>query len=173
MGEEIQARLILEVLGRPPEHILEALRLLVEKISNEQGVKLIEKEIHEPILAKDAKDLYTAFVDVTLAFDNLEVFFNILFAYMPSNVEMIYPEKLNLNNESISLIANKLLQRLHNYDAIAKGVLAERNVIAQKLREKAPDVLKELNYYFEPPSQKNEKQAPKKQTKKQKAKKKK
>ena len=166
MDEKIQARLILEVLGRPPEHVLDALKLLVEKISKENGVTLLEKEIHEPILAKDAKDLYTSFVDITLEFKSVDVFFAVLFAYMPANVEIIYPERITLANDSLTYSSNKLLHNLHNYDAIAKGILAERNIIMQKLKEKAPEVLKELSYYFAPSFQNEPSQ--KEKTKKQK-----
>ena len=60
---------------------------------------------------------------------------------MPSHVELIFPENMEFTNDQFNHIANRLVQRLHNYDAIAKGVLAERNAMLDKIKEVAPDFL--------------------------------
>ncbi|MEK6928907.1 MAG: hypothetical protein AABW65_03050 [Nanoarchaeota archaeon] len=133
--DKLQARLILEILGRPANHIKEALNELTKKLASEPGVKVIEKIIHEPVLVKDAKNLYTAFVEISLEFDSLSNYFGIIFAYMPSNIELFYPEKISLSNEELNQFGNKILQRLHDYDAITKNILTQKNILESKLRE--------------------------------------
>ena len=142
MDKKLQARIILEVLGRPPEYITEALKLLITKLRTEKSVAVLEQILHEPSLIKDSQTLYTSFADITLEFENLEAYFDIIFSYMPSHVELIFPEKIEFTNDQFNHIANRLVQRLHNYDAIAKGVLAERNVMLEKIKEVAPDFLR-------------------------------
>ncbi len=133
--EKIRANLILEILGRPKEHVLEALNELVKKLGSEKGTRIIEKKNHEPILVQDSKDLFTSFSEILAEFDSLDNYFGIIFAYMPSNIEIINPERLVLNNSDLNQLANKLVQRLHNYDAITKKSLYENEILVKKLKE--------------------------------------
>src|SRR3989338_5652465 len=120
--EKIHASLVLEIMGRPKEHVESAIKGLVEKLGNEKGVKLISKTIHAPIPIENSKDLLTTFAEVEVTLDGLENYFSILFAYMPSNIEIIKPESLSLSNSLLNTLANSLLQRLHNYDTITKNM---------------------------------------------------
>lgn len=161
--EKIQATLVLEILGRPAEHIKSALSTLVERMSSEKGVKVTEKIIHEPTEVKDTKDLYTAFAEVTVEFDAVANYFGVLFAYMPSHIEIISPEKIELINIDLNELGNKLLARLHDYDALTKKAMYERDFLLGKLKEVAPEVFKKLISHN--PSQVQAKAASKKEKK--------
>ena len=130
---KIQASLIIEILGRPPEHITEALHTVVTKIGAEKGIKVLNKTYHEPIKAQDSKTLYTAFAEVDVELDSLHHYFGLIFMYMPANIEITSPEKLG----------NALLQRLHNYDAVAKKMIAETSYLTESLKHYAPHLFKE------------------------------
>jgi len=67
----ITAIIIIEVLGRPPEHIIEVLDEIIEKLGAEKGVKINDKKIREPTLLKDKKDLYTSFVEIEVEVEGL------------------------------------------------------------------------------------------------------
>lgn len=138
----IKARMILEILGRPKEHIVEALSSLVEKMEKDDGLKVLEKKIHEPIEVQDAKDLFTTFAEVLVDMKDLEGYWNALFKYMPANVEIISPESIQLTSNSLNFAGNKLMARLHEYDAIAKTALQDRQMLIGKLREVAPHLFK-------------------------------
>ena len=140
--EKLRASIIIEILGRPPEHVKEALNTLITKLGTEKGVKLLDKTYHEPIPVESSKDLFTAFAEVMLELDNLTDFFSVIFAYMPSNIDFIQPEKLVLTNIELNELANKITARLHEYDAITKNSLVEREIIAKKLYEVAPHFFK-------------------------------
>lgn len=130
--------LMLEVLGRPPEHIKEGLKMLVDKMATEPNVKILSRQENEPIPVEDTKDLFTTFAEIELETDSLLTLFGLLFAYMPSHVEIISPEKLTLENRDLSDFATKLMQRLHEYDAVTKNALTEREFVINKLKEVAP-----------------------------------
>jgi hypothetical protein len=140
---KIQSRTIIEILGRPPEHLVESLNLLVDKLAKEKGIKILEKKIFEPVAVKDSKDLFTSFVELTLELDTIEDYFTVIFGYMPSNMEIINPETVNISNIDLTLLGNKIIHRLHEYDAIAKNMLAEREMLVQKLKEHAPQLFQQ------------------------------
>ena len=140
--EKIHSRMILEILGRPPEHLKESLKLLVEKVGKEEGVKILNSQIHEPIEVKDSKDLFTTFAEIELSIDTIEKYLGLIFAYLPANMELISPEKISISNEQITLLGTRLAQRLHDYDAIAKRTIMEKDAILKKLYEVAPHLFK-------------------------------
>lgn len=152
--QKIQVNLIFEILGRPPEHIKEALNTLVVKMGSEKGVKILSKQYHEPKKVEDPKahDLYTAFAEVTAELDTLANYFQIIFQYMPANMEIVSPESITLNNFELNELANALLQRLHNYDALTKNVVFERDMFARKLQEVAPHLFKQPEQQQQQPS---------------------
>lgn len=135
-------RIILEILGRPAEHVLEALNGLVEKLSKEKGVVISKKIVHEAVPVKDSKDLFTSFAEIETEIDTIEVLMGVAFAYMPSNIEIISPETINITNADFNDLANRTVNRLHDYDAITKKTLFERDAFARKLKEVAPHLFK-------------------------------
>lgn len=141
--EKLHANIVLEILGRPSEHVNEALKSLVMKLGSEQGIKIIEKTYHKSVPVKDSKNLFTAFAEVSLELDSLYNYLGILFAYMPAHIELVYPEKIILSNSDLNDLGNRLIQRLHDYDAITKRSLMEKDILVNKLQAIAPDILKQ------------------------------
>jgi hypothetical protein len=131
--EKIQARLILEILGRPKEHVSEALKMIVDKISKEKGVRLVETQIHAPMPIKESTDLFTSFTEIVIECDTLSSFFGIVFAYMPANIEIMEPLDLQIRNDEFTALANRIIQRLHNYDAIARKLVVDNKMLREKL----------------------------------------
>lgn len=143
--QKIQASLILEILGRPKDNVTTALNELVKKISLENGIKILEKNVHEPVQVKETEDLYTSFADILVELDSLEHYFGILFAYMPSNFVIISPEKVNVTNINFNDLAHKLISRLHDYDAITKKALIDNEALLKKLQEVAPNLFQQTH----------------------------
>jgi hypothetical protein len=149
--EKIHAALIFEILGKPVENVSEAIKNLVKKIGEEKGVNIVRKDIREPIKAQGSKTLFTTFAELEVEFESLDHYFGIVFGYMPSNTEIIKPEKLEFTNSTLNEMGNSIISRLHHYDAIAKQTLTEREILLKKLQEFAPDEYKKL---ITPPKEK-------------------
>jgi len=169
--DKIQAALILEILGKPADHVKNALVGLVDKLEGEKGVKILDKQIHEPAPVQESKEIFTTFAEVSVEFDSLVNCFGILFAYMPSHIEIISPTSFTLSNTDFNDLSNKLLARLHDYDAITKKFVYERNFLLGKLHEKAPELFKKKESPDKPqetpaPEETNVKQEKKKSSKK-------
>jgi len=156
----VSARMILEILGKPKDHVSESLKILVDKIDSDKGVSIINKKLHEPRLVEDSKEMFTTFAELEIEFEELEDYFRTMFMYMPSNVEITEPEKLKIDAFLLNEISNMIVGKLHNYDAIAKRLVNERTILVNKLKE----VQEQGGFNVTVPSGVEEK--PKKETKK-------
>ncbi|MEK6890275.1 MAG: hypothetical protein AABW82_03395 [Nanoarchaeota archaeon] len=141
--EALKVHTILEVLGRPAENVTDALKIIVDKMKAEKELKVVSYNIHEPVPVKDSQDLFTSFVEVELELPSLNHLFSFLFVYMPANIEISYPEKINISNQDLNQMTNQLMHRMHQYDAIAKNALSEKDFLMKKLYEVAPHLFKQ------------------------------
>lgn len=144
MDGKIHTAFILELLGKPEEHVKSSLTALTDKLGGEKGVKIINKTEYEPKKVEDSKDLFTAFAEIEAEFESLNHYFGVLFAYMPSNIELIKPEKITLSNSDFSDIGSRIMHRLHEYDAIAKNMLFEKEILLKELKKADPEAHKKL-----------------------------
>lgn len=131
----IVAVMILEAIGKPPEHLTEALENLAKEMENEKGVTILSKKINEPILMKDRKDFYTTFAEIEVEVEEVLHIAILMFKYMPAHIEIISPELIVLTNNGWNDILNELTRRLHGYDEVARVIQVEKNILEKKLRE--------------------------------------
>ena len=131
----IRAVFILEVIGRPPKHLIETLEKMISEIGEEKDIDVKSKEIKKPTLMKDQKEFYTTFAEIEIETEEVLDFIRLLFKYMPAHVEIISPELITLTNNGWNDILNELVQRLHGYDEIARITKVEKDVLEKKLRE--------------------------------------
>jgi hypothetical protein len=131
---KINAEIIIEILGRPKEHLVKTLEELIKQIDKEKGVKVENKRIHEPNPVKDKQDFFSTYAEIELELDELINLIMILFKYMPSNVEITYPEKLVFKNSDLSETLNEITRRLHKYDEVARILGAEKKILENKLK---------------------------------------
>lgn len=131
----IAAMLVLEAIGRPPEHLVETLEGLAKSIGEEKGVKVTGKKINEPVLMKDQKDFYTAFIEIEVEVEEILSLAILMFKYMPAHVEIISPEFIALTNNGWNDVFNELTRRLHSYDEVARILQTEKAILEKKLRE--------------------------------------
>lgn len=129
----IKAKFIIEILGRPVEHIEKTLAELTDKIGTEKGVSLLHKEINKAKKVEKADNLWTAFADIDLSFESLPIFMNIVINYMPAHVEVYEPEMFKMNAFEMNEFVNFIVSKLHNYDALAKRMMGEREILISKL----------------------------------------
>ncbi len=135
MDEKIYAEIVLEIIGRPPEYIKEALAQIITQLEKEEKINVITKQIHESKKIENSKDLYSSFAVIELEADDIKTFSMILFRYMPSNVEIIKPEKIIQTNFDINAFFNELTRKLHKYDEIAKRAMMEKNILQAQLKD--------------------------------------
>ena len=148
--KNIQATIILEIIGKPPEHLIETLENLIKQIDEEKGVNVKKKEIKEPMPMKDKvgflksggkekvkqhKDFYTTFAEIEIEVEEIFNLAFLMFKYMPAHVEIISPELIALTNNGWNEIFNELTRRLHGYDEVARMLQVEKEILERKLKE--------------------------------------
>ncbi len=171
---KVNAVIILDIIGRPPEHLVESLEMIIENIGKEKGVTIKSKQIKEPVLMKDQKNFYTTFAEIEVEVDEILYLTILMFKYMPAHIEIISPEIIALSNSGFNDILNELVRRLHGYDELARVMQVEKQVLLKKIQELGGD-LNELfpQAQFLKPQVKLQKKETKKKTRKKKIKKKK
>ena len=134
----IKATIILEIIGKPPEHLVETLEELAKNIDEEKGVNVIGKKINEPILMKDSKEFYTTFAEIDIEVEDILYLVIVMFKYMPAHVEVVEPELIALTNNGWTDILSELTRRLHGYDEVARVIQIQNSQMQKKLEELLP-----------------------------------
>ena len=133
--KEYRAVFMLEVMGRPKEHLIKTLEDLIEKINSEKGVTVEEKKIKEPTELEKKKDFFTTFAEIEVKVEELMFLALLMFKYMPSHIELISPENIIVNNKSFSEILNEITRRLHSYEELARVFQIEKSMFEKKIKE--------------------------------------
>ena len=133
--KRIKTVFILEIIGRPKEHLVQTLEKIVEAINQEKGVKVIEKKINEPVELENNKDFYTTFAEVEVEVEEILQIAMLMFKYMPANIEIIEPETIALSNNGLNEIFNELARRLHAYDEMARVLQIQTAKLQRDLKE--------------------------------------
>ena len=135
----VRAAMIIEIIGKPPEHLTETLDNIIKQMDEEKGVVIKEKKINEPVLMKEQKDFYTGFAEIEVEVEEIFDLTMLMSKYMPAHIEIIYPELIALTNNGWNDILNELVRRLHMYDEVARVMQVEKGILEKKLREVMPD----------------------------------
>jgi len=145
VADKVRAMIVLEILGKPPEHINTTMKEVVSNLDKEQGITVIRKDIKEPKLIEQknkegkqipgAEEIHTSFAEVELEASELVDLAYIVFKYMPSHVEVISPGEILLRNFDLSSILSGVASKLHQYDAIAKSALIQNQILKGKFQQ--------------------------------------
>ncbi len=131
----IRVVMILEIIGRPAEHLVSTLEEMIKKIGEEKKTEVISKKIAEPIFMKDSKEFYATHAEVEVEVEEVLYLAMLMFKYMPAHIEIISPELIALTNNGWSEILSELTRRLHSYDEVARILQNEKIILENKLKE--------------------------------------
>jgi len=133
--ENIRAVLILDIIGRPPQYLVESLEKITEEMGKEKGVKVVSKEIKEPVAMKENKEFYTTFGEIEVEVEDILYLAILMFKYMPAHIEVISPETISLSNNGWGEILSELTRRLHSYDEVSRILQIEKQELLKKIHE--------------------------------------
>ncbi len=132
--KKISAIMVIEVLGRPPEYLMETLEGIIKTMSEEKGIVIKDKKIMEPVALKEKPDFYSSFAEIEVETQNILNIAILIFKYMPAHVEILSPQNFNLSNSGFNDIFNELTRRLHGYEEIARILQSEKIILENQLR---------------------------------------
>lgn len=147
MTDKIKAMFIFEILGKPPEFIIESLETHIKNLEKIKGIKILNKKINEPkpldkqkiynekkLKPEEISNLYTSFAEVEIEVDSLSLLFSVCFLVLPSHIEIIQPDELRYKNFELSLTISELAVKLHKYDEVVKILTMEKQHLENQLR---------------------------------------
>ena len=127
----LRVRTIIEVLGKPKEHVEKALRKYVEQIKKDEDLSVLKEDYSD---AKEQEDLFSMFTELEFVVKSIPKLVSFCFNYMPSSLEIIKPESLSIKNTKLSNILNDLQAKLHNVDMVAKKLKNENDFLKKNLK---------------------------------------
>jgi len=149
--QPIKALIIVEMIGRPKEHLEETLKEYIKKISSEKGITLANEKIHEPKKIEDKKnekeaaeektetkaeaELFSTFAEIEIESKDIATLMKIIFIYLPSHIEITSPENLELKNLDFNDLFNEVIRKMHGYDSIAKSMVMENKLIRKQFQQ--------------------------------------
>lgn len=132
--KKIEAVFILEVLGRPPEYLIETLNNIIKSIGEEKGVAVKKTDIKEPVEMANQKGFYTSFAEIEIETEEMVYLAILLFKYMPAHVEILSPQNLSMPNSGWNDIFNEITRRLHSYEEIVRITQTEKMILENQLK---------------------------------------
>ena len=131
----ILSRVIIEIVGKPKEHVEKALTDLMGHMEKNKDVVIMKKHQEAAKEVKtDAKveeGMWAAFVEVEVLLENLPKLVGFCFDYMPSSVEILEPENFKLKSRDIASFLNEMQAKLHNLGIALKGLKNENLFLRQ------------------------------------------
>lgn len=126
----LRCKIIIEVLGKPKEHVEKTIRNYVEKIKNDHDLVILKSEFSD---AQEKDSLWAIFVELDMVIKGIPKLIAFCFDYMPSSIQVIKPEEFTITNNLIEDFANDLQARLHTVDMLVKNLKNENDFIKKNM----------------------------------------
>ena len=127
-----QAKIVIEILGTPKEHVENTMKMIVEKLKNEEDVKLLRETTYK---AEQLEKMWSTFSDLEIEVEDISKLIGISFDYMPSSIEILEPPKMNIETIKITDLLNDLLAKLHKADMLLKNAIAENKMLKHQIEQ--------------------------------------
>ena len=130
--QKIRSNVIIELMGKPKEHILKARDMYVDKIKEDDNrIVVINEKLHD---AKEQdKGFFSTFAELEILSEDLPALIGFCFDYMPSSVEIVAPEEMRMRQQDITNVMNDLQAKLHSLDMVVKTVRTENDFLKKNM----------------------------------------
>jgi hypothetical protein len=127
----LHARAIIEVLGKPKEHVEQTIKDYVGNIAKDPHVKIVSTEFAPA--EEQPEQLFSTFVELEFLVKGVSKLVGFCFDYMPSSIEVLAPEHIAFNHMTVTEFVNDLQEKLHRMDAILKNQDFENQFLKKNL----------------------------------------
>jgi hypothetical protein len=134
----IRCKIIIEILGKPKEHVEKTLRMYVDKIKDDSDLTVLNSRFAD---AQEKDNLWATFVELELVIKGIQKLIAFCFDYMPSSVEIIKPEEFSMKKSTVENMLNDLQARLHTVDMIVKQQRNENEFLKKNLNKSVSNVI--------------------------------
>ncbi|MFT4311610.1 MAG: hypothetical protein ACMXYF_00075 [Candidatus Woesearchaeota archaeon] len=124
---------IVEIMGKPKEHIEQTAQKIVEKLNEDSRFMVLQAGVSEAELVEDSKTMYSLFIDFEMLAQDMSRLYDFIFAYMPSSVEILEPQTLTFNTSQATGILNDINSRIHDMDMEVKKLRQVQKHMSQSI----------------------------------------
>src|SRR3989344_691981 len=132
MSKTILFRPVVEVLGKPKEQVDSTLKGYLTKLKENSRYEVTKEDLAE-LKQHEESELWMAFAELEIKTTGVAEIIDFCFDYMPSLIEIIEPEELQLDSLVISSFLNDMQAKLHGVDMIAKQMKMENQLTNNSL----------------------------------------
>jgi len=127
----IRCRTIIEVLGKPKEHVEQTLKGYCQKIKQDEDYVIIKEDFSDA--KEQEEELWSTFVELEFLVKGMGNLISFCFDYMPSSMEVVSPEEMIMPAQNINGLLNDLQARLHKVDMVVKQQQNENAFLRQNM----------------------------------------
>jgi len=128
--QHIRCKTIIEVLGKPKEHVEKTIKEYVEKIKQDPDLIILKEEFAD---TKQQDKFWSTFAELEMVVKGIPKLIGFCFDYMPSSIEIIKPDELKMNSKETADFLNDLQARLHNLDMMVKQLKNENTFLKRNM----------------------------------------
>jgi len=129
--EMIRCRSVLEVLGKPKEHVEKTIKMLVTKVKEDPEISILNEKYAD--IKPEGDTMFSTYVELEMIIKGITTLTGFCFDFMPSSVDIEKPKVLTVKNRDISNVFNDMQAKLHTVDMVAKKLKAERDFLQRNL----------------------------------------
>ena len=132
MEKEFLFRTVIEVLGKPQEHVEKSIKGYLEKLKSDKKFEIISEELAEAKKQEEG-DFFVVFAELEVKTSHIDNLVGFCFEYMPSIIEIIKPKELLIKDSNLSDFLNNLQANLHHLGMVAKQLKAENDLYKRSI----------------------------------------
>ena len=129
--QSFRFRTLIEILGKPKEHVETTIRGFIDKIRDDHEYILLSERYAE---CTQHENLWSTYAELEVVAKDITKLISFCFEYMPASLEIIKPDNFTMENHIITGFLNDLQGRLHNVDMIVKKLRAENDVLKRNMK---------------------------------------
>lgn len=134
----IRCKIIIEILGKPKEHVEKTIRMYVDNIKNDTDFIVLHSDFSE---ALEKEKLWSVFAELEMVVKGIPKLIAFCFDYMPSSVEILKPEEFSMSKSIVEDLLNDLQARLHNVDMVVKKQKNENEFLKKNMNTAVRNII--------------------------------
>jgi hypothetical protein len=137
----IHGKFIIELAGKPKEHIEKTLLGIIDKIKENKDIDIINQDIAEAKEIEKQEGFFSVFAELELLIRNMPILIGFCYDFMPSSVEIIAPEEMNLKVNELNSFLNDLQAKLHRSDNMTKQLSMENQFLKNNVNKLLKNII--------------------------------
>jgi hypothetical protein len=128
MEKNVIFKAVIEVVGKPAEHVEASLKKYIEMLKNDKVFEVAECKFADTKKQEDT-EMWSNFAELEVRATKIEDLTHFAFQYMPSMVEIVQPKNITFSDGQLTNFLNDLQSKLHQVDMVAKTMTMENEII--------------------------------------------